>query len=393
MKIVQIITGAPHIGGAQTHVRDLAAGLFAQGHDCIVLTGAPDSLFSQQLRSRGVKVVLLPALRRALNPVNDLRALVELTRTLRRIKPDLIAAHTAKAGFLGRIAGNLLGIPCVFTPHGWSVIDRTTGKVNQVFRLLERFAGLFGSAVIAVCRDEYETGRMTGIIAPGKLFCVHNGIPDCGVAASPAGDHPRILMIARFHKQKDHGTLLRALAALQQYEWRLQLVGAGPLLEQTRVLANSLGLEERVEFLGEREDTVDLLAQAGVFVLSTFFEAFPISILEAMRAGLPVVASHVGGVGEAVVHGVTGFLTPSSEPAAMAEALERLLRDPGLRRRMGSHGREVFLERFTEEHMISRTLEVYHSVLPGSPARAIGSPVWDPSGSQTLSERSVVDVS
>jgi glycosyltransferase involved in cell wall biosynthesis len=363
LKIIQLIAGAADFGGAQTHVRDLAAGLRSHGHDCVVLTGPPEGLFSDQLRAHGIPVHFLGSLQKPLHPIKDLFALVELVDLLRQLKPDLVATHTAKAGFLGRVAAAVLNIPCVFTPHGWSIIDRVTGKINPAFRVLERLGGLLGTGVITVCRNEHEMGRVSGLISPNKLFCVYNGIPDCKHISTPGEDHLTVVMVARFHKQKDHVTLLRAFSRLQKHPWRLQLVGSGPLLEATRDLAKSMGLANRVEFLGECHNTADLLSRATVFVLSTSYEAFPISVLEAMRAGLPVVASNVGGIPEAVSDGISGFLVPPFRDDLMAESLERLFLDPGLRERAGRHGREIFLERFTEERMILRTLQVYSLLL------------------------------
>jgi glycosyltransferase involved in cell wall biosynthesis len=359
MKIVQLITGSADFGGAQAHVRDLAEGLRARGHDCSVITGPPDGLFSGQLRAYGIVVHVLPHLRKALHPLNDSLALRQLVAKLRELKPDLVAAHTAKAGFLGRVACALLGVPCVFTPHGWSIVDRASGRINHTFKALERIGGMLGTGVITVCRDEHETGRASDLIDQKKLFCVYNGIPDLPAVRQRDADDLTVVMVARFCKQKDHATLLRAMSHLKAHPWRLKLVGAGPLLEATRQLASSLGLAERVEFLGECKNTPEILSQSSVFVLSTFYEAFPISILEAMRAGLPIVATSVGGIPEAVSHGVSGFLVPLSQENLMAESLERLFMDAALRERLGQSAREIFLERFTDKHMILRTLEVY----------------------------------
>jgi len=114
-----------------------------------------------------------------------------------------------------------------------------------------------------------------------------------------------------------------------------------------------------VEFAGECKNTAEILSQSAIFVLSTFYEAFPISILEAMRTGLPVVATRVGGIPEAVSDGVNGFLVPPSRDDLMADSIERLLLNTSLRRQFGQNGREIFLERFTDKEMILRTLEVY----------------------------------
>ena len=359
MKIVQLITGSVDFGGAQTHVRDLATGLRAAGHDCIVLTGPPDGLFTEQLRARGLPVRLLPALRKPIRPIADALALFQMLQALRQIKPDVVAVHTAKAGFLGRVAAAFLNIPSVFTPHGWSVIDRVTGKIHLSFRILERIGGMLGTGVITVCHDERELGRTSGLVSPEKLFCVHNGIPDCSPHATPVADDLTVVMVARFHKQKDHATLLRALARLQQHPWRLRLVGSGPLVEDVRNLARALGLADRVEFLGECDHTAEVLSRATVFVLSTCYEAFPISILEAMRAGLPIVASRVGGIPEAVSDGASGFLVEPFREDLLADALERLFLDPGLREEAGQQGRQIFLERFTDKRMIQQTLQIY----------------------------------
>jgi glycosyltransferase involved in cell wall biosynthesis len=363
MRIVQLITGSADFGGAQAHVRDLAVGLRAHGHECVVVTGPPDGLFSDQLRAHGIVVHVLPHLRKALHPINDPLALVELVAKLRKLKPELVAAHTAKAGFLGRVACALLGIPCVFTPHGWSIVDRASGKINHTFKALERLGGMLGTGVITVCRDEHETGSMSGLIAQNKLFCVYNGIPDSSIRAKAADDSLTLVMVARFHKQKDHATLLRALSRLRGHPWRLKLVGSGPLLEVTRQLASSLGVAQRVEFLGECKNTAEILSQSSIFVLSTFYEAFPISILEAMRTGLPIVATKVGGIPEAVSDGLNGFLVPPSRDDLMAESLKRLFLNVSLREQMGRNGREQFLQRFTDEQMILRTLEVYKVLL------------------------------
>ena len=363
MKIVQFITGAAEFGGAESHVRDVAVGLRSQGHDCMVLTGPPKGLFTNQLSALGIPVHFLGSLRKPINPINDLIALVELVAALRQLKPDLVAAHTAKAGFLGRLAAAVLNIPCVFTPHGWSIIDRVTGKINPGFRALERLGGLLGTGVITVCRAEHETGRLSGLISPKKLFCVHNGIPDNHLTAAPGADHLTVVMVARFHKQKDHVTLLRAFSRLQNHPWRLQLIGSGPLLEATKGLAKSMGVADRVEFLGQCPNTAELLSRATLFVLSTTYEAFPFSVLEAMRAGLPVVATNVGGIPEAISDGINGFLVPPFRDDLMAESLERLFLDPALRERLGQNGREIFLEHFTEERMILRTLQVYGQLL------------------------------
>jgi glycosyltransferase involved in cell wall biosynthesis len=375
MRIVQVITGSVSIGGAQTHVRDLVVGLTERGHKCIVLVGPPDGLFCEQLRERRIEVQIVPRLQKPVHPFRDLVTLLRLINAFRRLRPDIIAAHTAKAGFLARIAGALLGIPCIFTPHGLSTVDRSTGKTKSFFTILERIGGRLGSGLIAVCRDEQRLALASGIAASEKVFLIHNGIPDCVHKVTTQGDEINLLMIARFQDQKDHSTLFHALNQLSDFNWRLRLAGSGPRLDAMRKLARSLGLEHRIVFLGDYSDTAALLAESAIYVLSTFWEAFPISILEAMRAGVPVIASDVGGIREAIVDGINGLLVPSSRPDLLATALKILFQDRELRKRLAVRARHDYLTFFNCDKMVLRTIDVYQGLLRNKPAPVSG---WFP---------------
>jgi glycosyltransferase involved in cell wall biosynthesis len=169
-------------------------------------------------------------------------------------------------------------------------------------------------------------------------------------------------MVARFEPQKDHTTLLHALAGLRQEPWHLDLIGDGPLLSHTEALTRQLGLRGRIQFWGQRMDVEARLAQAQVALLITNWEGFPRSILEAMRAGLPVVSSAVGGIAESVRNGQTGFTVPQGDVEGLRQRLKELLDDPGLRLRMGRSGRELYEQRFTLTHTVERTFAIYAEV-------------------------------
>jgi glycosyltransferase involved in cell wall biosynthesis len=183
-------------------------------------------------------------------------------------------------------------------------------------------------------------------------------------------------MIARFEPQKDHSTLFRALAGIH-VPWHLDLIGDGPLLAEAQAMVRDLGLVERVQFWGQRMDVAQRLAEAQVALLITNWEGFPRSILEAMRAGLPVVASAVGGIAESVQDGETGFVVPWADVEVLRERLGQLLADPGLRARMGRKGRERYEAHFTLDHTVEKTLTVYQQTLGthqlGSLANGTGS--------------------
>jgi glycosyltransferase involved in cell wall biosynthesis len=173
-------------------------------------------------------------------------------------------------------------------------------------------------------------------------------------------------MVARFEPQKDHETLLQALAGLADRLWELDLIGDGPLRSQMEDLTASLRLSTKVRFLGHRTDVDRCLAEAQISVLATNWEGFPLTILEAMRAGLPVVASSVGGVGEAVRDEHSGYLVPRGDAIQLRDRIVRLLSSPGLRATMGAHGRMVWEQNFTHALMVERTLGIYRQVLENS---------------------------
>ncbi|HWR53248.1 MAG TPA: glycosyltransferase, partial [Bryobacteraceae bacterium] len=149
-------------------------------------------------------------------------------------------------------------------------------------------------------------------------------------------------------------------------EWGLDLVGEGPLEHETTRLARVLGLADRVRFLGYRSDPAEILGASQVFVLSSRSEGFPRSILEAMRAGLPVVASDVGGVSEAVSHGVNGLLIPCHDAAALTAALANLIRNARTRQLFGAAARQTYDAHFTLNAMVQKTLAVYDNVVLGT---------------------------
>jgi glycosyltransferase involved in cell wall biosynthesis len=364
MRIVHVLTRGDVLGGAQSHVRELSLQLRSLGHDVSVITGAP-GIFTDQLRQAGIPWLALRSLVRPVRPHRDLAALVELWCALRHLKPDLVCAHTAKAGSLARAAARLHHIPSVFTPHGWSIFDRTSIRTSPLSCWAERLAGRLGTSVINVCEYERVLAQQFSICPAKALEVVHNGIADIPFARLRPIDAqpPVIVMVARFASQKDHATLLQALSGLLCKEWRLLLVGAGELKARVGAQADALGLSGRVSILPPESDVSRLLMEAQIFVLSTNFEALPISILEAMRAALPVVATDVGGIAESVRHEETGLLVRRSDVAGLRDALAHLIACPALRVAMGTAGRRLWRAEFTAGAMAARTVEVYKRAL------------------------------
>ncbi len=364
MRIAYLVTRSDAVGGASVHVRDMARAMLDRGHEAMVLVGGEGPV-TEALRAAGVPYRSLRRLVRPLRPVADALAVFETRAALRALRPDLLSTHSSKAGWVGRVAGRSLGIPTLFTAHGWAFTDGAPSGRSRVAILAERLAAPLADRIITVSENDRRLALRYRLAPPERIVTVHNGMPDVppDLRADPAAEPPRLAMVARFDPPKDHAQLLEALAGLRGMAWTLDFIGDGPLQDAARRRVVSLGLAERVRFLGDRRDVAALLAQAQGFVLTTHWEGLPRSILEAMRAGLPVVASDVGGVREAVADGETGFLVPRGGVEALRERLARLLADPALRRRMGEAGRRRYEAEFTFERMFQRTLAVYEEVL------------------------------
>lgn len=356
----------PERGGAQTHVLELLRGLPDPTLATLVTGNDRDLFLIEEARLLGARTVILPELTQPLSPRKDFTALWSLFRMLRQERPRVVHAHSSKAGLLTRLAARIAGVPSVFTAHGWAFTDGVSPRRQRLALTLERLVGRLGQ-VITVSEFDRRLALSRGVGRANDMVAIHNALPNLFVpqARAPEPDVPlRVMMVARFSDQKDQSLLLRAAAQVPQV--RLVLVGDGPQLEAARALADHLGVQ--ADFLGSRADVPELLASAHVFALISHFEGFPISTLEAMRAGLPVLLSDVGGSGEALGDGEpeAGIMVPRGDEEALVTALRALAADPEWVARLGRGARAVFLQRFTADEMLRRTWAVYDRAAAGT---------------------------
>ena len=345
-------------GGAQTYVANLLPAL---AKHCEVVVGAyGEGPLRDAAREAGVRFVALRHVRRPLHPGRDLLGLLELIALIRRERPDLVHANSSKAGVLGRLAALLMRVPVrVFTVHGWA-FKAHSGQASRLYRWADRVMSPLTSATICVSETERAAGLAARTCRAQRTVVIPNAV-DVGAApgARHDGDPPRVVSVGRLAAPKDALTLLRALTDVAPAPFSALLVGDGPDRPELEASIRALGLEDTVTLAGSRSDVPALLAAADVFVLSSRSEGAPFSILEAMAAGLPVVASNVGGVGELVVDGETGLLVPPADPGRLADALRRVLGDAALRRRLGAAGRARARERFDLRALQDAHLELY----------------------------------
>jgi len=368
MRIAYLITRSDTIGGPQVHVRDICRALSQMGHTVAVFTSGIGP-YVDELKRLGIETREIPSLVRNLDPYRDFLAFREIKAAMRSFRPDLISAHSSKAGLLGRLAGRSMRIPTIFTAHGWAFSEGTAPRARRLYTWMEKAVAPATFLVISVSDYDRQLALTNGVLPKEKIVTVHNGMPDVPVSrrSNPAVDPVRIAMVARMELPKDHAALLRALSTLATEHPNLQLdfVGDGPLRPSVEAAAASFGVSDRVRFLGFQRDVSGPLAEAQIFVLLSRHEGFPRSIVEAMRAGLPVVASDVGGIREAVVDGETGFLVPRGAHDRLCRNLSRLAGDAALRGTLGANGRRRYEAHFTFETMLTRTLQTYERLLSG----------------------------
>jgi len=277
----------------------------------------------------------------------DPRAFRAHLRALRALRPDvlhanLISPFSCQYAISAAIA---LGIPTI------AVYQLPNAPVNRRQRFLKRLTAPWTTIHVGVGeRTAREVERIVRL-RPGQVRTIHNGVPDKTVSPPlERADGPATIgAVGRLAPQKGLDVLLRAL--VQVPAARTMLVGQGAEEAHLRALAHRLGVADRVSFLGWAQDPRRLLPSFDVFALPSRFEGFPLAVLEAQLAEVPVVAADVGSVAEAVIHEQTGLLVPPDDPQALATALSALLSDPPSRRRLGRAGRELVLDRFTAAHM------------------------------------------
>jgi len=362
MRIAYIITRADHYGGAQIHVRDLSQWMQNYAQDVTVISGSR-GILSDEIEANGVQFCQTPSLQRSIRPIRDIKAFFEIRKALREIQPDIVSCHSSKAGLIGRLAAWSLGIHSVFTAHGWAFTIGITPMKRYLYRWVEWFCAFFGNHIITVSRyDKILALRYHVSIAAG-MTVIHNGKHDRPIKQKDhQNDIPQLCMVARFSDQKDHTTLLNALAGLVDKPWHLNLVGDGDNSDY-RALCIALGIEDRVTFHGQRHDVPDFLDDQDIYLLISHWEGFPRSIVEAMRAGLPVITTRTAGSPEAVLNFKTGYVVPERTPKALERAINLLISDPLRRVTMGERGRKRYESKFTFDQMAYKTLNVYESVL------------------------------
>ncbi|AHJ65766.1 glycosyltransferase family 4 protein [Granulibacter bethesdensis] len=342
-----------------------------RGHE--VVGACADGPLLSAVRAEGFRVETVPMVRR-ISPLAQWRAFRALVRLIRAEQPDMVHAHMPISGFLARLAARACGVPCIaYTCHGFLFNQPSPLTRRIVSWVMEAIAGRVTHVFLTVSTEESRDARRLLIhrhaipVGNGRDPAVFRPDPEARrrirQAFGTPADRPVVIVVSRLVRHKGHLELLEAMRSVPEAElWvvgeRLSSDHGEDLEPAFQQAAAPDGLGPRLRRLGYREDIPALLAAADIFTLPSWFEGLPMSIVEAMLCGLPVVATSVRGPREQVVDGETGFLVPPRAAAPLAQALTRLATSPALCARMGMAGRQRALDHYVEQIVIGRSLDL-----------------------------------
>jgi glycosyltransferase involved in cell wall biosynthesis len=319
-----------------------------------------------------VSPVVVSSLVREVSPRDDVTALIEVLRLARRFRPDIVHTHLANAGLIGRIAGRLAGARAVVHTFHGTVFEAYFGRrESSLYLSLERILARLTSRIIAITPLQKEHLIARRVAPANKIAVIPLGLdlqpfldPPDREAARRSFEIPDgtlvVAVASRLVPVKDVATFLRAFGEIASDQPAVALIaGDGPERERLETLARNLGIAGRCRFLGWRANMPEFYSAADVVALSSLNEGSPVSLIEAMAAAKPVVATAVGGVPDVVVDGASGLLVHPGDAAAFGRALSALLDDAGIRTAFGRRGREIASPRFGIERLLEDMDRLY----------------------------------
>lgn len=377
IRIMRIIARL-NIGGPAIHVTLLTAKMGAPDYDSLLVCGmVEDNEGDMQYfaSSRGVQPLIIPKLGRSLHPLHDLRTIWQLYKLMREVKPDVVHTHTAKAGFVGRIAAWLAGVPViVHTFHGHVFQGYFSPTTTRVFIHLERLTARLSDTVITLTEGlRRELSEVYGITRRGRITVLPLGLDLEAFARVPrksgafraafdfAPDAPLVGLVGRVVPVKNHHLFLQAALKVKAAipNACFAVVGDGELRGEIEAEAARLGLTGCVRFTGWVRDVAPVYSDLDALVISSRNEGTPVSIIEALAAGCPVVATAVGGLPDLLDRGALGALVPSEDADALAAAIIETIQNPPDTRR----AQAVMLDRYGIDRLVKDLDGLYRGLL------------------------------
>ncbi|MFH1368193.1 MAG: glycosyltransferase family 4 protein [Elusimicrobiota bacterium] len=377
IKVCHIITKL-ELGGAQQNTLYTVGRLDRERFEPVLISGKGGILDEEALKLPGARTFFTSKLARRVCPATDSMGLIMLFFILRREKPEVVHTHSSKAGILGRIAAWLARVPVVIhTFHGFGFHELQIWPVRKLFILLERMCAGMSDKLIVVSNKNTEKALANGIGDPGKFTVIRSGIEiskyrnlnvdkaDIRKKLGIKSEETVITTIGPFKPQKNLDDFIKTadMVLKKKPDTVFLMIGDGELRPHIELLIHSYNLSAKIILLGWRRDIPELLAVSDIFAMTSLWEGLPRSVLEAMCAGLPVVANAVDGVKEIVAEGKSGFLVKPHDNDAMSGFLLKLANDANLRKQMGKFGRNLINREYDIDFMVEQQEELYMSLL------------------------------
>lgn len=359
-------------GGVRRHLRDLSLSLPRSTISTTLLLSpnriTPHEFNSDSLTysSQGATPIPL-SMQRHIAPCRDTSALYSIRRTIRQLKPNLIHAHSAKAGALARVAARQTRTPVIYTPHAFPFLMHSPPLIRHIYHSLERRLVKSTSALIVLSHQEHHAALALGY-PPEKTHYIPNGITISDPPPPPPQtSHPNKLgFFGRLSRQKGAIYLLKALPLIlkQSPATTLHLYGSGPEESSLRQLCTRHGLSERVIFHGTLppEAVAPAMQQVDIIVMPSLWEGLPYTLLESWHAMRPLVATSVGGIADLLQDSSNGMLVPPANHTALADAVIKLQQHPHLCHTLTKNGWQTLTTTCTLQHMVAQTANLYHQL-------------------------------
>ncbi|MFA5770900.1 MAG: glycosyltransferase family 4 protein [Patescibacteria group bacterium] len=360
MKILYLITKSEE-GGAQTHVLQLSQFFIKQGNDVAVMA-YPGGWLENEINKIGGKFYANQFFSNSINPFNIFKSIFKIQAVISDFKPDVVHCHSSMAGLLGRLAVRN-SIPTLYTAHGWGFNIGVGWFQKQLAILGEKLVANYCVKIICVSKFVKDLALEYKIIEDNKLEVIYNGVETDLQLLERTDGKIRIIFVGRLALPKEPLLLLQIVNDLpdeMKDNIEVLIVGAGPLREAVdEFIKNNQLTMVKMHGNLSREEVLRLLCQSDVFVLLSKWEGLPLSVLEAMSVGLPVIVSDVGGLKE-VINSGNGILLKNSEQ--LSETLGLLIRDKNLRNKIGDAARKTILDNYSADKMLSRIESLYKSL-------------------------------
>lgn len=365
MRVLYLITKSER-GGAQSVLLELLHAHKEKGDEVLLVCGSYGFLV-EEAKKLGFEVRAVRTLGNTFNPIMIWHTFSRLRKIARNFSPDIVSCHSSFAGFIGRLA---LGkkYKTIFTAHGIAFTSGAPLWRKPIAIVAEFVASFFCEKIIAVSKNDERTLRKFLFIRGKKVVTIHNGVSIPANIAFPKINSDTIVFVGRLVAPKDPKILIHALDILKRggdFVPKLLLIGNGPQRLHLESLITFFKLQDRIQVLGECDQSTikEILRDSSLFVLPTKWEGFPMTILEAMAGGMAIIASDVGGIGEAVTEDIGVLLPRCANAEIWARNIKKILSDKQKLEQRGRNSYRSAMENFSKEMMISKTFEVYKEII------------------------------